>query len=43
MFAGGQVAGMISEILTVEEVINGIITDAVTICRKTGENLEAII
>jgi len=43
MFAGGQVAGMISEILTVEEVINGIITGAVKICRKTGEKLEAIM
>ena len=42
MFAGGQVAGMISEILTVEDVINGIITDAAKICQRTVEHIKAI-
>jgi enoyl-[acyl-carrier protein] reductase II len=39
MFAGGQIAGMITEILTVEEVIKRIIEGAAAVQQKVAENL----
>lgn len=42
MFAGGQIAGMIKEILTVEEVIQNIIQGAAAISARLGKDISAI-